>query len=359
VNTTAHPELGFYALGGQPESPRVIVDEIRHAEALGLGHAFISERFNTKEACTLSGAAAAVSEHIGIATGATNHNTRHPMVTAAYALTMHGMSNGRFTLGLGRGVPPLQDAFGMPRITTAQMEDFVGVMRRLFRGETIVGHDGPIGKYPALRLGQDYDVDIPMGMVAFAPNSLELAGRVMDQVILHTFFTDETLARCVKTVKSSAERAGRNPDDVKVWSCLATIVDHIPEETRLRKLVGRLATYLQGYGDLMVRTNRWDPEVLQRFREDVVVKSFSEGGLQVIDSPTTTVDQLEHIAGLLPPEWTAPAATGSPQNCVATIGEQLALGADGVILHGATPAELEPIVDAYRARTPGDPGVPS
>jgi alkanesulfonate monooxygenase SsuD/methylene tetrahydromethanopterin reductase-like flavin-dependent oxidoreductase (luciferase family) len=174
-----------------------------------------------------------------------------------------------------------------------------------------------------------------------------LAGRVMDQVILHTFFTDETLARCVQTVKSSAERAGRNPDDVKVWSCLATIGDHIPEEMRLRKLVGRLATYLQGYGDLMVRTNRWDPAVLQRFRDDAVVKSFYEGGLQAIDSPTTPIDKLEHIATLLPPDWTAPAATGSAPSCVATIREQLALGADGVILHGATPAELEPILAAY------------
>ncbi|MBJ7461984.1 MAG: TIGR03857 family LLM class F420-dependent oxidoreductase [Mycolicibacterium sp.] len=347
MTTTVRPELGFYALGGQPESPRVLIDEIRHAESLGLGHAFLSERFNTKEACTLSGAAAAVSETIGIATGATNHNTRHPIVTAAYALTMHGMSNGRFTLGIGRGIPPLQDAFGMSRITTAQMEDFAGVMRRLFRGETIVGHDGPMGRYPLLRLGQDYDVDIPMGMVAFAPNSLEMAGRVMDQVILHTFFTDETLARCVQTVKSSAERAGRNPDDVKVWSCLATIGDHIPEDMRMRKLVGRLATYLQGYGDLMVRTNRWDPQVLQRFRDDAVVRSFHEGGLQAIDSPTTPIDKLEHIATLLPAEWTAPAATGSAQSCVATIREQLALGADGVILHGATPAELEPIVAVY------------
>lgn len=261
---------------------------------------------------------------------------------------MHGLSNGRFTLGIGRGVPPLQDAFGIPRITTAQMEDFVGVMRRLFRGETIVGHDGPIGRFPALRLGQDYDVDLPIGMVAFAPNSLELAGRVMDQVILHTFFTDETLARCVKTVKDSAERAGRNPDNVKVWSCLATIGDHIPEEMRLRKLVGRLATYLQGYGDLLVRTNRWDVQVLQRFRDDELVQSFSKGGLQVIDSPTTSVEQLERIAALLPPEWTAPAATGSAQSCVDTIREQLALGADGVILHGATPTELEPILAVYQ-----------
>jgi alkanesulfonate monooxygenase SsuD/methylene tetrahydromethanopterin reductase-like flavin-dependent oxidoreductase (luciferase family) len=116
---------------------------------------------------------------------------------------------------------------------------------------------------------------------------------------------------------------------------------------RLRKLVGRLATYLQAYGDLLVRTNRWDPAVLQRFRDDEVVQSFYVGGLQAIDSPTTPVEKLEHIATLLPPEWTAPAATGSPQECVTTIREQLALGADGVILHGATPSELEPILTVY------------
>ena len=71
-------ELGFYALAGAPNSPRDIVDEVRDAEAMGLGTAFISERFDIKEAATLSGAAAAVSERIRIATAATNQTTRHP-----------------------------------------------------------------------------------------------------------------------------------------------------------------------------------------------------------------------------------------------------------------------------------------
>ena len=339
-------ELGFYTLAGAPKSPAELISEVQRGEALGLGSAFISERFNIKEAATLSGAAGAVSSEIGIATAATNHNTRHPMVTAAYAMTMHKLTGGRFSLGLGRGIPQMFDAYGVPHITTAQLEDFVGVMRRVWRGEVIVGHDGPIGRYPVLAM-PGYDEHIPMTFVAFGPNSLALGGRAFDAVVLHTFFTDETLERCVRTVKRAAEEAGRDPAHVRVWSCFATIGDHLPEELRLKKTVGRMATYLQAYGDLLVRTNRWDPAVLERFRADPLVAGF-RGALD--DSGTT--EQLEHVATLIPDEWLAPAATGTPEQCVKRIMGQFDLGADGVILHGASPEQLAPIVEAYRRERP-------
>jgi probable F420-dependent oxidoreductase len=337
-------ELGFYALAGAPQSPAELLDEVREGEAMGLGTAFISERYNIKEASTLSGAAAAVSSKVQIATAATNHNTRHPMVTASYASTMHGLTGGRFTLGLGRGIAPLQDIYGIPRITTAQMEDFAGLMRRLWKGEVLMGHDGPAGSWPILHLGSEFDLDIPLLLVAFGPESLALGGRAFDDVVLHTFFTDETLSRCVRTVKEAAEQAGRDPDSVTVWSCLATVGDHLPEDLRLRKTVGRMATYLQGYGDLLVATNGWDPEPLARFRADDVVGTFA-GALD----QKATVDQLEHIATLLPDKWLAAAATGTAEQCVATVKGQFDLGADAVILHGATPTELAPIVEAYRS----------
>jgi probable F420-dependent oxidoreductase len=339
------PELGFYTLAGAPKSPRDMLGELRDAEAMGLGAAYISERFNIKEAATLSGAAGAVTEHIRIATGATNHNTRHPVVLGSYASTMHRLTDGRFTLGLGRGIERMFDAFGIARITTAQMEDIVGLLRRLWKGEVVVGHDGPAGKWPVLVLDPTFDETIPVGLVAFGPNSLALGGRVFDEVVLHTFFTDETLQRCVRTVKQAAEQAGRDPDAVKVWSCFATIGDHIAEPLRLKKTVGRLATYLQGYGDLMVRTNGWDPAVLERFRADPAVQAFAG---RAIDQHADT-DALERIAPLIPDAWLAPAATGSPAQCVASVRRQFELGADGVILHGATPAELAPIVAEYAA----------
>jgi len=336
-------ELGFYVLAGQPKCSRDLVDEVRDAEQMGLGTAFISERYNKKEAATLSGAAGAVSERIRIETAATNHNTRHPIVTAGFARTMQSLTNGRFVLGLGRGITLLQDAYGLGRITTAQMEDFAGLMRRLFRGEVIFGHDGPAGKFPVLHLDSSLDEHLPMSIVAFGPNTLKLAGRCFDEVVLHTYFTDETTKRCVETVKQAAEQAGRDPVSVRVWSCFATIGDHLPEEQRLMKSVGRLGTYLQGYGDLLVRTNGWDPPVLQRFLADEVVASVPG-----LDTAATTA-QLEHVATLLPPEWLAPSATGSPAQCVAAVRNQFALGCDGVIMHGCSPQELRPVVDEYRA----------
>ena len=336
-------ELGFYGLAGQPGSSRDLVDEVRLGEQLGFGSVFLSERFDKKEIGVLSGAAGAVSSELTVVTAATNHNTRHPMITAGLARTMQSLTGGRFVLGLGRGIPIIQDTYGIPRITTDQLEDFAGIMRRLFRGEFIVGHDGPAGSWPVLYLAA-VDEPLPLGLMAFGPRSLALGGRCFDEVVLHTFFTEETTRRCVTAVKDAAERAGRDPGDVRVWSCLATVGDHIPEDLRLMKTVGRLATYLQGYGDLLVSTNGWDPAVLGRFRADPVVSGFLGG----IDSHATT-DQLEHLATLLPDEWLAASATGTADQCAATVRGQLAMGCDGVILHGATPSELEPVVAAYRA----------
>ena len=341
--TPAHPELGFYTLAGAPQSPRDMLDGLEQAEQLGLGAAFISERFNIKEAGALTGAAVAATHSIDIITAATNHTTRHPLVTASWASTLHLLSQGRFSLGLGRGIEAMFKAYGMAMATTESLEQFAHLMRRLWNGETVLGHSDITGTYPVLRLDPDFRLDIPLSITVFGEQTLKMAGRAYDNVILHTFFTDETTQRAVHTVKRAAEEAGRDPASVKVWSCFATVGDHIEPALRMKKTVGRLATYLQAYGDLMVRTNNWDPAILQRFREDDFVRTFPGA----LDAKGTTED-LERVAPLIPDEWLAPAATGSPEQCVAAIRNQFALGCDGVIMHGATPTELAPIIAAYQ-----------
>lgn len=341
------PELGCYGLAGHSASPRDLLDEVRLAEELGLGSVFLSERFTTKDAAVLAGAAGAVSSSIGIGTAATNHNTRHPVVTATMAVTAHRMTGGRYALGLGRGFDLLFDLMGVPRVTSAQLADAIGIYRRLWRGEAF-DHDGPAGTFPFLSLDSSFDEDIPVLMMAIGGKTLELAGRVADAVVLHTFLSDETLARSVATIRSAAEAAGRDPASVRVWAVLATVTDEIPEELRLRKLVGRLATYLQGYGEVLVRANGWDLDVLQRFRENPLVQGYP-GAFDAIGS----TEELSHLRdAVIPPEWLAASATGSPAECARRVLDQFDAGADSVILHGATPAELAPVLDAWRAVRP-------
>ena len=336
-------ELAYYLLPGGATTSAVMLDEVRAGERLGFGTAFISERLNVKEAAGLSGAAVAVSTGMRVATGVTNINTRHPTVTAAFASTLHDLSGGRFVLGLGRGIPQMQHALGLSSVTTAQLEEFAHVMRRLWKGEVIVGYEGALGSYPVLMLDPRFDLSIPLLVTAFGPETLAMAGRAFDEVMLHTYFTDETTARCVDTVRRAAEQAGRDPAAVKVWSCFATLGDHLPHDVLLKKSVGRMATYLQAYGDLLVKTNGWDPAVLTRFRSDEYVSTVRGA----IDQVAST-EELEHVATLIPEEWLAPSASGTPAQCAAAVRNQLALGCDGVILHGASPDQLEPVVEAYR-----------
>src|SRR6476646_5653739 len=253
------PELGFYALPGHTDTPHDAVTEARDGESIGLGSAFVSERFNVKDAGVLSGAIGAVTEDLGIATAATNHNTRHLLATATMATTMHRLTGGRFALGLGRGFDFLFDVINLPRITNAQIEDAGGVYRRLWHGEVVMGHDGAAGTYSLLHQDARFSEDIPVVLCALAEQTLERAGGYVDGVVLHTYFTDDTLARSVAAVRRGAARAGRDPERVRVWSVLANVGDHISHDVQLRKTVGRLSTYLQGYGDLLVRVNGWDP----------------------------------------------------------------------------------------------------
>ena len=276
------------------------------------------------------------------------------------ATTLHRMSGGRYALGLGRGFDALFDVMGLPRVTGAQLEDVIGVYRSLWHGQAVIGHDGPAGTFPYLSQDASFDEDIPVLMMAIGGRTLELAGRVADGVVLHTFMTDETLARSVATIRRAAEVAGRDPASVRVWAVLATVPDTLPEDVRLRKLVGRLATYLQGYGQVLVRANGWDPSAFERFRSDSLVQGYP-GAFDAVGTP----DELAHLRDhVIPAEWLSASATGDATSCAARIQDQLDAGADSVILHGAVPDELAPVLDAWRpvrdaaalAHLPANPG---
>ena len=345
--TSKFPELGFYGLPGHTRTPKDILKQAQDAEELGIGNIMISERADYKEIAAICGAVAAVTESIYIGTSGTNLNTRHPVVTASMGSTLNSLSDGRFALGLAKGVNIRWRAWNIDTPTFEREAEFVDLMRRLWKGETIIGHDGALGKFGALSLAPYIDEDIPILYVGFGPKSLTHAGRIYDGAHLHTFMSDEALGRAVAQFRTGESLAGKPVGQGKLWSVFATACD-ISEEKYLKFIIARLATYLQipGYGDMLVEINGWDKEILRAFRRHDAVTSV--GG--AIDSVATTA-QIAKVAKLIPEHW-RPAAVGDAKTCAQRWVDQFTAGADGIIIHASTPEEFAPVLAEYEKIRP-------
>ena len=345
--TSKFPELGFYGLPGHSRTPRDILKQAKDAEALGIGNIMISERADYKEISALCGAVAAVTENIYIGTSGTNLNTRHPVITASMGSTLNSLSEGRFALGLAKGVGLRWKAMNVDFPTFEREAEFVQLMRKLWRGERELGHQSALGQYSALQLADYVSEDIPVLYVGFGPKSLQQAGKVYDGAHLHTFMSDQALSEAVAHFRAGEAESHRTGG--KLWSVFATACD-VSEERYLKLIVARLATYLQipRYGEALVNVNGWDMDTLKSFRSAPIVAGMTGA----IDS-VASYAELAEIEKLIPQEW-RPAAVGDAKTCALRWLDQFNAGADGIIIHASTPEEFAPVLAEYARIRPAE-----
>jgi probable F420-dependent oxidoreductase len=339
--------LAFYALPGHVTSAEPLAREVREGAALGMGAVLLSERLNVKEGAALCGYAAALAgEEMEVAAALTYPHTRHPMDLAAFGGTMSHLARGGFTLGLGRGVDHLWDTWGLPRPNLAMLEDAAGVLRRMWRGEAVVDHDGPLGRFPGrLALGVELPRIPRLGLGALGPRTMQLAGRAFDDLILHSHWGEEAVARSSQLARRAAEEAGRDPAALRVWTLMVTACE-MSEADELQRVVRRMTTYMQwpGYGELIADANGWDRQVLERLREHALLKG------RMADTTVFSTEELRQIRDIYPERWLRDgAATGSGEQCARQAQRLLDAGADRVVLHGSAPAEVGPLLAAFRA----------
>ena len=347
--TSKFPELGFYGLPGHTRTPADVLKQVQDAEALGIGNVMISERADYKEISAICGACAAVTKEIFIGTSGTNLNTRHPVITASMGSTLDALSEGRFSLGLAKGVNLRWKAMNVPFPTFEREAEFIDIMRKLWRGEVVQGYNGALGEYPQLSVAPYINADIPVLYVGFGPKSVEHAGQIYDGAHLHTFMSDKALADSVAAFRRGEEAANKTVGAGKIWSVFATACD-VPEEKYLKFIVARLATYLQipGYGEALVNVNGWEMETLESFRSHEDVRSV--GG--AIDS-VASLEQIAKIDKLIPDHW-RPAAIGDAKTCARSWVSQFEAGADGIIIHASTPEEFAPVLSEYEKIRPNE-----
>ena len=338
--------LFSYILPGKAAHPVPGLEQAREAERIGLNGIFLSERWETKELGAMMGALTQATNRITLVAGLTHFGTRHPLVQAGMAQTLQKLSNNRFVLGYGRGVVSHFRQMGIPVPNLQGMADHVDILRRLWAGET-VHYSGPAGEFPEMALPIGIETPPPILIGTIGPKTLALSGRHFDGVVLHPFLTVEGVRRSIAIVREAAANAGRDPMGVKIYATIVTAPDTLSDAQRADILEARAVSYFmhRELGLPIVATNGWDEAPLDALAETGLARlEYGSGNLQ------ETRRLMAEAVSLLPPDWlTTGAATGSVDQCVARLREYLDAGVDYILLHGTTPDQQGPLVDAMRA----------
>jgi 5,10-methylenetetrahydromethanopterin reductase len=339
--------LGAYVLPGASPDPVAGLEQARATERLGLGALWIGERYDTKDLGALAGAISQVTERVQVGAAITHPYLRHPMVLASMGQTLQALTRGRFRLGLGRSASWRWTAYGAPSPTLAALADIVGILRRLWDGQT-VEYDGPLGRFPQLRLPVVLAAEPPpLLLAAIGPKTIALAGRCYDGVILHPLLTPEAVRRSAGILRASAEEAGRDPRSVR---CYATVLSApgVSDAERQLAIEARAAGYLSvpGLGDSLARINGWSETDLATYRSQPMLTDL---GTKPADKHLSRAELIALCDGL-PPSWLPSCtAAGTVEQTAAVLAGYLAAGADELILHGVVGARLAPLGDYLAA----------
>jgi 5,10-methylenetetrahydromethanopterin reductase len=350
-------DMGIFLIAGRVKDPAVALRQGEEAEQLGFRRAWLSERYDLKDSGAVLSGVAARTRQLDVGPGVLASGSRHPLIAAAFAATMHAMYNGRFILGLGRSDGPYLKGQSIPVHNMEQFKDYVNIVRSLLEGDT-VRYSGPLGEFEALKL-----VDLPengrpeiWSIHRGGPRACRLSAEVADGVMLQPFMSVEAAATSVERIRSAREQLGLDPG---IRICLPVItaceLDDV-ETTAISK--ARLITYVQMpvYAKTYVEQNRWDQSVMDAVHNHPQFRSLERANADQVFHRR----QLLEPAQLIPDSWMRDTcAIGSVDECIAHFDALKEIGVDEFALYGSTPAQNAKLITAWRARRQSSVSIPS
>jgi G6PDH family F420-dependent oxidoreductase len=146
----------------------------------------------------------------------------HPAILAQATATVGNLLDGRFTWGVGTGEALnehiLGDRWPSAPVRLEQLEEAIGVVRELWRGDT-VDHRGDYYCVEDAKLFDPPEHDIPIVVSAFGPEAAQLAARVGDGL-----WTSSP-----ETVVAWQEAGGEGPVYSQISLCWDTDADKAAE----------------------------------------------------------------------------------------------------------------------------------
>jgi alkanesulfonate monooxygenase SsuD/methylene tetrahydromethanopterin reductase-like flavin-dependent oxidoreductase (luciferase family) len=159
---------------------------------------------------------------------------RTPMGFAMSAGTVSAQTGGKFILGIGAGgayMPEYRRTWGVKEPSSMQlMRDYVTTIRALVRGEKVT-YESRQFSYNGVSLAINPTPNTPIYLAALGPEMLKLSGETADGVSLNWCSAD-MVAWSREVVNEGAEKAGRDPSEVKLAEYIRICVDDDEKQAR-------------------------------------------------------------------------------------------------------------------------------
>jgi F420-dependent oxidoreductase-like protein len=230
------------AIASQVDTP-VAAEFVVEAERLGVTMVFVAEAWGT-DALTPLGYLAARTTSIRLASGIVQIGARTPAMLAMSAMTLQGLSGGRFVLGIGTSGPQVMEgwhgvAFGAP---VAATRETIEIVRQIARGERLT-HQGrtytiplPGGAGRAMR-SMLPPVDVPIYVASLGPRNLELTGELANGWIGNAFMPEHADA-FLTHLRAGAAKGGRSLSEIDLVMPVSVEFTSDPEEAAQRHARG-------------------------------------------------------------------------------------------------------------------------
>ena len=231
---------------------RAVVELARRAEAAGFSHVWtFDSHVLWQEPYVIHSRILAETERVVVGPMVTNPGTRDWTVTASTFATLNDLYGNRTVCGIGRGDSAVR-VLGSRPTTLGELRACVEVIRELGNGRPVTLNDR------SLQFAWAAGSRLEVWVAAYGPKALALTGEVADGYILQLADPD-IAAWMIGAVRSAAQRAGRDPAEIKfcvaapayVGQDSAESMAHQREQTRWFGGMGgnHVADIAERYGD--------------------------------------------------------------------------------------------------------------
>jgi 5,10-methylenetetrahydromethanopterin reductase len=242
------PRIGLRLSGAI--DPRRCVELAREAEAAGFASLWFAENPFQRGVLPAASACAVATSRIAIGVGVTIPYSRHPTLAAMEFAALDELSGGRAVIGLGSGLKGAVARMGLDDDRPiAALRDAVAIVRGMLRGEA-VSYRGPVFSADGARLGFTAPrADLPIYLAAMGPQSLRLAGRVADGVMISNMVPLGHAAALIPIAREAAEAAGRPSPAVVQYTLCSVRPDREAARAAIKPAIAGMLTGLWPSGD--------------------------------------------------------------------------------------------------------------